>query len=150
MTDTKIEIIAAEDECTLARCLKIRETVFIIEKNVPKEIEVDSSDCLNGACEHFLILCGGADAGAFRCSRTNGNAVRLQRLCVLKEFRAHGVGKAALEFLESRCRKDGFSAIELDAKLDASPFYEKCGYKKVSEPFIEAGIPHVKMKKEVH
>lgn len=149
MNNKKIEIITAEDEAVLARCLKIREEVFTSEKGVPKEIEVDSSDCLNGACVHFLIRFGGADAGAFRCARVQENAVRLQRLCVLKEFRAHGLGKAALELLESRCRKDGCAAIELDAKLDASPFYEKCGYRKVSEPFIEADIPHVKMKKEL-
>ena len=142
-----IELIPTQNADTLARCLRVREAVFTIEKDVPKEIEVDALDSLNGACEHFLICCGGKDAGALRCSYTPENAARIQRFCVLKECRGRGLGKAALEQLESYCRNRGCRAVELDAKLAAAGFYEKCGYQTVSDTFIEAGVAHVKMRK---
>lgn len=142
-----IELILAQDADTLARCLRVREAVFTIEKGVPKEIEVDALDCLNETCEHFLIRCGGKDAGALRCSYTPENAAHIQRFCILKECRGRGLGKAALEQVESHCRSRGCRAVELDAKLSAAGFYEKCGYETVFGTFIEAGVEHVKMRK---
>lgn len=144
-----IELILAQNADTLARCLRVREEVFTIEKGVPKEIEVDALDCLNGACEHFLIRCDGKDAGALRCTYTLENAARIQRFCVLKECRGRGIGKTALEQLESYCQSRGCCAVELDAKLSAAGFYEKCGYQTASDTFIEAGVAHVKMRKEL-
>lgn len=124
-----IALILAQDADTLARCLRVREAVFTIEKGVPKEIEVDALDCLNETCENFLIRCGGEDAGALRCSYTPKNAARLQRFCVLKECRGRGLGKAALEQVESHCWSRGCRAIELDAKL-AAPFCTSVSYGK--------------------
>ncbi|MDE6719388.1 MAG: GNAT family N-acetyltransferase [Treponemataceae bacterium] len=142
-----IELALVQNADTLARCLCVREEVFTIEKGVPKEIEVDALDCLNEACEHFLIRCDGKDAGALRCTYTPKNAARIQRFCVLKKYRKRGIGKAALEQVESCCRSRGCRAVELDAKLSAAGFYEKCGYQTVSDTFIEVGIAHVKMRK---
>ncbi|MBD5426297.1 MAG: GNAT family N-acetyltransferase [Treponema sp.] len=142
-----IALVLAQNADTLARCLRVREEVFTIEKGVPKEIEVDALDCLNGACEHFLIRCDEKDAGALRCTYTPENAARIQRFCVLKKYRGRGLGKTALEQLESYCRSQGCHAVELDAKLSAADFYEKCGYQTVSGTFTEAGVAHVKMRK---
>ncbi len=143
-----IEIIVAHDSDTLARCLRIREAVFIVEKGVPKEIETDSLDCLDGACSHVLVCCDGEDVGALRCAYTAEGIVRIQRFCVLQAYRGSGIGKHALEQVESHCRR-GCRAVELDAKLAAAGFYEACGYKTVSAPFVEAGVPHVKMAKDL-
>lgn len=142
-----IELVLAQDAQTLARCLRVREAVFTIEKGVSKEIEVDELDCLNEMCDHFLIRCDGKDAGALRCKYESENAAHIQRFCVLKECRARGIGKAALEQLESHCRNKDCRTLELDAKLSAAGFYEKSGYKAVSDTFIEADVPHVKMRK---
>ncbi|MDE7291600.1 MAG: GNAT family N-acetyltransferase [Treponemataceae bacterium] len=144
-----IELVLAQNADTLARCLRVREEVFTIEKGVPKEIEVDALDCLNGACEHFLIRCDGKDAGALRCTYTPKNVARIQRFCVLKKYRGRGLGKTALEQVESYCRSRGCHAVELGAKLSAARFYEKCGYEIVSDTFIEASVTHVKMRKEL-
>lgn len=142
-----IALVLAQNADTLARCLRVREEVFTIEKGVPKEIEVDALDCLNGACEHFLICCDEKDAGTLRCTYTPENAARIQRFCALKEYRGRGIGKAALGQLESYCRSRGYRAVELDAKLSAAGFYEKCGYQTASDTFIEVGVAHVKMRK---
>lgn len=146
---SKAEVIRAQDEETLARCLEIRGEVFTTEKGVPREIEADALDCLGGACDHFLIRCNGADAGALRLAYTKENVARIQRLCILKKFRGLGLGTSALEQIELFCRTHRCTAVELDAKCSAYPFYEKCGYKTASAPFTEAGVLHVKMRKDM-
>lgn len=132
----------------LARCLAIRDAVFTREKGVPKEIEVDGHDRLGAGCDHYLIRHAGRDAGALRCLHlTAVSAIRIQRLCFLPDCRGLGLGRAVMAQLESRYRALGFTKIVMDAKYEAAGFYEKCGYRRVSDVFIEAGIPHVRMEK---
>lgn len=140
--------IPAKNTETLNKCFKMREDVFIKERCVPAEIERDENDILDGVCDHFLITRAGEPVGALRCMH-RGVAVVLQRFCVLKEYRGSGAGSAALRFVEDFYGKKGISRIELDSKFEAKSFYERNGYKTVSEPFEEAGIPHVKMLKEL-
>ena len=141
-------ISPAQDEETLGRCLAVREDVFTKERGVPAEIERDEGDVLGGACEHFLIEKGGEPVGAFRCRR-DGDAVVLQRFCVVAAYRRSGAGSEALRCAEEYYRKKGALRMELDSKCESEEFYKKNGYKTVSEPFEEAGILHVKMVKEL-
>lgn len=142
-----LKVKVAENKQTLDLCLYVRDAVFTIEKNISREIEVDEHDVLNGSCDHFLLEYDGKPVGALRCIHVNEAAVKLQRFCILKEYRKLGLGREMLEAVEMHYRSDSFSEIELDAKYEAYVFYEKCGYRKVSDVFEEAGIPHVKMVK---
>ena len=144
-----IEIYNVEDKNVLERCLEIRDKVFSVEKGVPKEIEVDQFDCLNESCSHFLIRYQNKDVGTIRCLYTSKDTVRIQRFCFLKEYRGLGLGKSVIEYIEHYYKKQGFAAVEMDAKYEVCGFYEKCGYKKVSDVFIEANIEHIKMMKEI-
>ena len=72
---------------------------------------------------------------------------KLQRFCVLSEFRMIGVGRFMLEKLEQICCAQEYKKIEMGAQCHAVPFYEKCGYSVVSGVFLDAGIEHVKMEK---
>ena len=144
-----LKIKKAENRETLDACLCVRNAVFTVEKNISKEIEVDENDTLTGRCDHFLLKYDGKPAGALRCMRIGNGTVKLQRFCILKEFRNQGLGRKITEFVEGYYRNNSFARVELDAKYEAFEFYEKCGYRKVSELFEEAGIPHVKMVKEL-
>lgn len=149
----KIELIPAKDMTYMSECLKVRNAVFTLERKVPVEIEVDEQDVPDGDCEHFLIKQDGKSVGACRCMPTE-TGIRLQRFCILKECRRQGLGKAALTRLEEYYREKvsverSRFRMELDSKFEACGFYEACGYHRESEVFMEAGIPHVKMGKEI-
>lgn len=144
-----IEIYNVEDKNVLERCLEIRDKVFSVEKGVPKEIEVDQFDCLNESCSHFLIRYQNKDVGTIRCLYTSKDTVRIQRFCFLKEYRGLGLGKSVIEYIEHYYKKQGFATVEMDAKYEVCGFYEKCGYEKVSDVFIEANIEHIKMVKDI-
>lgn len=143
-----VTIICAKNQTGLERCLDLRREVFTVERGVPGSIERDEFDVLDGPCHHFLILRDGKAVGAFRCRR-EGDTVRLQRFCVLKNCRRNGCAKEAVRLMERHYRAEGVCRIELDAKFEVHGFYKKCGYQTVSEPFEEAGIPHVKMEKAI-
>ncbi|MBD5099342.1 MAG: GNAT family N-acetyltransferase [Clostridiales bacterium] len=143
-----LDMIPAQTQDELKRCFAIRHAVFCVERGVSPDIERDEWDVLSLGCDHFLIREEVADIGALRC-RYAGDAAIIQRFCVLKEHRKSGVGRDALYAVEAHCKAAGYKRMELDAKFEVCGFYEKCGYTKISAPFEEAGIPHVKMAKEL-
>lgn len=143
-----LEIIKVEEDCLWTRYRQIRETVFVKELNVPINIETDRDDCFNGPCDHFLIRMDDHDMGAIRIKKEKLQII-IQRFCLLKNYRQQGYGREVLTFIESYYKKQGYYRIVLDSKYRVCQFYEKCGYHKISDVFIEAGIEHIKMEKEL-
>ena len=144
-----IEVLKVVNKDMLKQCLKIREEVFTLEKGVPKEIEVDEYDCLNGLSNHFLIKSQNNDIGTIRCLCILKDTIKIQRFCFLEEYRGLGFGKIVMEYIENYYRNQGIRKIEMDAKYEVFGFYEKCGYERVSDIFMEVNIEHVKMMKRI-
>lgn len=82
-----------------------------------------------------------------RCLPQKDGTLRLQRFCIRKDCRGQGAGRQTLAAVENRFRAEGLSAVVLDAKCSARGFYEACGYEAVSGEFLEAGVPHVAMRR---
>lgn len=143
------EMIPVTDNEGLALCKAIRKKVFIDEQGVDESLEIDEYDMLGGRCRHYYTLVDGCPAAAFRCMDKGGGRVKLQRFCVLPEYRRQGVGQFMLNRLEEMCRRENITVIEMGAQCQAVPFYEACGYEVVSGIFMDAGIEHVKMEKQL-
>ena len=142
---THLVLAAAADPDTLQSCLAVRRAVFTRERGIPAGIETDGHDRLGVGYDHFLVRVDGQNVAAMRCHR-QGDAVILQRFCVLAMFRGQGIGRAALAALEAHYTGQA-RRILLDAKCEAQGFYAACGYRPVSGIFEEAGINHVRMEK---
>jgi predicted GNAT family N-acyltransferase len=142
-----VKILKAINNNELERCLNIRNEVFTIEKCISKEIEVDENDNLNSGYDFFIATDNDKEVGAFRCIKVLDNTVKIQRFCVLKQYRKQGKGKHILQEIEDYYKANKITKLELDAKFSVCGFYEKCGFEKVSDIFIEAGVEHVKMVK---
>ena len=143
---TEFRIINSAEELDTA--LNIRRIVFVQEHNVPEDIELDEFDTLDSGCVHILAFYKNKPIGTLRANLTIKDKVKIQRFCFLPEYRKSGFGKQLLEFTENQLLKKGYKYFFLEAKFSVHPFYEKCGYKKVSDIFYEVGVPHVKMVKE--
>lgn len=89
---------------------------------------------------------GRTSARCAACPRRDGT-LRLQRFCIRRDCRGQGAGRQTLREVEERFRREGFSAVALDAKCSAQGFYTACGYETVSGPFLEAGVLHVAMQR---
>ena len=71
--------------------------------------------------------------------------LHIGRVCVEESSRKRGYGKMLLDYLFEYSREKEFSMIELSAVDTAVGFYEKMGFSKKGEFYMEAGSPHIYM-----
>lgn len=71
------------------------------------------------------------------------------RMAVLKDWRGRGVGRALLQTLLDLAVRQGLPRVTLSAQTHALGFYERAGFHVVGEPFMDAGIPHRKMVRDL-
>jgi hypothetical protein len=54
-----------------------------------------------------------------------------------------------LIILENEARAQGIKQVRLHAQNYVKDFYSKCGYLEYGDTFLEAGILHVEMEKDI-
>ncbi len=118
----------------------IREAVFIREQNVPEELEWDEMD---GGSRHALALSINGDA--IGCGRILPNG-HIGRIAVLPQWRNRRVGTAIMEALLDEARVRGLKQVDVNAQVQALPFYHNLGFVEYGEEFMDAGMPHRKMR----
>lgn len=123
---------------------KIRTIVFVDEQKVSIEEEIDEHE--DGAI-HFVGYEDGVPIAASRL-RWVDHMGKLERICILKEHRRKSYGTKIIQAMEDEVLKRGYSKTKLHAQTQAVEFYERLGYKVVSDEFLDAGIPHVAMTKQ--
>jgi hypothetical protein len=90
------------------------------------------------------------DKGIVACVviRPLGNgAVKLRQMAVEPEQQGRGIGRRLLGGVEKILITDEVDRIELNARDAAVGFYERQGFRKVGDQFMEVTIPHWKMVK---
>lgn len=140
-----MEVRIVSNEKELADAYSVRKTVFIGEQNVPEEEELDQYE---EEATHFVLYEDSEPAGAGRFRVLDGLG-KVERICVLKSQRGTGAGNAIMRKIEEYAKSKGISALKLNAQVHAIPFYGKLGYTVISEEFLDAGIPHKTMKKQL-
>ncbi|MDH0337205.1 GNAT family N-acetyltransferase [Metapseudomonas otitidis] len=135
---SEIHVRIADWQKDNADLRRIREAVFIAEQSVSPEQEWDAEDA---DAVHFLALEHEYAIGTARLLRDG----HIGRVSVLKDWRGLHVGDRLLEAVIAEAERRGLKQQMLSAQVHATPFYERHGFRVVSEEFIEAGIPHVDM-----
>lgn len=72
---------------------------------------------------------------------------RIRQMAVRDGHQGRSHGRTLLRSAEDHLAQRGFRHLSLHARLPAAGFYEKMGYTSTGAPFIEIGIPHVRMEK---
>ncbi len=123
----------------------VRDQVFVIEQQIPREEEFDDRDT---ACLHAVAYdSAGHPVGTGRIDLEKSGKVG--RVAVLKSHRRSGYGRAMMQALERVATQRDLRRIWFHAQVAAVPFYTSLGYQVVSDVFDEAGIPHVVMEKRL-
>lgn len=126
--------------------LRIRHQVFMVEQKVPQHLEIDQNEA---SCVHFVLYKDENAVATCRLLPLANGQVKLQRMAVLKEYRKQALGQATLQAAEQFCQKNGYFTITLGAQVTAIPFYERLGYTTYGDTFLDAGIQHVMMTKNL-
>ncbi|MDR3216809.1 MAG: GNAT family N-acetyltransferase [Clostridiaceae bacterium] len=125
----------------------IRKIVFIDEQG--ESYEDEFSDLREDNFVHCCLYDGEKLVAYVRFS-IKGEAAHIGRVAVLREYRSTGLGSRILALTEKEIFQSGANVAELNAQMQAQGFYEKQGYVSYGEIFLEVGIPHKEMRKQVN
>ncbi|MBU5354317.1 GNAT family N-acetyltransferase [Paenibacillus silvae] len=144
----EINYVTTEEE--LKQALEIRRQVFVIEQQVPEELEIDQYDVISPDVHHVLLYKDGQAVATGRLIYYSKDTAKMQRIAVLESYRSFGYGRVLLLAMEELARELGLTYSLLDAQCQAQKFYDKLGYEVISEePFYDADILHVRMRKSL-
>ena len=124
---------------------KTRISVFVVEQNCPYH-EITDEDKVS---YHVYYKEEGKIIAYLRVlpkhqtfeTASIGRVISLKRRC--------GIGSKLLnEGIKVAIEKFNADSITIEAQTYAKPFYEKAGFKQISEEFLEDGIPHIIMKRD--
>lgn len=121
---------------------RVRRAVFIEEQGVPEALEWDGADA---AALHALATTEGEEAIGTARLIIHGTLAHIGRMAVLAPWRGRGVGSAMLRLLLEEAGARGATGAFLNAQTKALPFYERFGFRREGEQFLDAGIPHYRM-----
>lgn len=124
----------------------VRRKVFVEEQGVPLNLELDE---LDNTSDHFVVYSNTIPIGAGRIRETSPLTGKVERVCILPEYRGLHLGKLIMQTLEDHAANKGFKKVILNAQSYAIPFYEKIGYTITSPEFMDADIPHRAMEKKI-
>lgn len=118
----------------------VRYDVFVIEQEIPADLEWDAADA---ECIHAVAYDeAGIAAGTGRLLPDG----HIGRMAVRKSARGSGVGGTILAALMDVAKAHGHRAVMLNAQTSAEPFYARYGFVRDGAEFMEAGIPHLPMR----
>ncbi|KFN46831.1 GNAT family N-acetyltransferase [Arenimonas metalli] len=141
MIPTDFRIDPADYQTDFQDLRSVRETVFVLEQNVPLEEEWDE---LDPRCHHVIARdANNQPIGTGRLTPEH----KIGRMAVLKPWRKKGVGDALLVALMNQARSLGWTEVSLNAQVSAEAFYARHGFQPYGERFMEAGIEHQAMRR---
>ncbi len=121
----------------------VREPVFVQEQQVPLALEWDDLDPL---CVHVIARdANGRPIGTGRLTPER----KVGRMAVLADWRGHGVGDALLQALIAEAARLRWPELRLHSQVSALGFYVKHGFVPYGERFMEAGIEHQSMRRQI-
>ncbi|MNO34564.1 putative N-acetyltransferase YjcF [compost metagenome] len=139
----RVERVTTEEQ--LQEAFRIRREVFVEEQGVALADEFDDHE---QQAEHILIYQEELPVGTARLRSVDGWA-KLERICLLSPYRKSGLGSVIIGTLENMAVNRGHRQAKLHGQKQAEGFYQRLGYETSSPIFMEDGIPHVLMVKQL-
>ena len=147
--DSDIIVKPVETPAELEGAFAVRMRVFVGEQGIAADAELDAADTAADTVHAVAVQNGVVIATGRLLPDVDGKGPHVGRMAVARERRRDGIGGRVLAFLEEQGRALGFRQITLHAQEYVKSFYARHGYREVGEMFLEEGIPHREMVKEL-
>lgn len=123
--------------------LALRSEVFVVEQNCVYQ----DLDGIDQQSIHLLLYNELDLIGTLRIVPKGliYNEIAIGRVCLTKEFRLKGNGKALMQAGIAYVMKDEKQAIRISAQAHLEKFYTDLGFKSTKKSYLEDGIPHIEM-----
>lgn len=125
----------------------VRDEVFLQEQQIPVEMEWDEfdKDAIHAtACNRM-----GMPVATGRLLAHAPGVGRIGRMAVSRVLRGSGLGRGILDLLVQAACDRGDAQVLLHAQCSAQGFYQSLGFKPRGDIFMEAGIAHIEMVKDL-
>ena len=144
----KLKSWAELDKSELYQLLQLRAQIFVVEQECAYQ-DLDGQDPealhLLASDEHQTLV---AYARLYETQIDTKDYVAIGRVCTAETYRGQGISRQlmqqAISYIESNQKKP----ITLSAQAYLEQFYQSLGFATVSEPYLEDGIPHIRMIKD--
>ena len=126
--------------------LKLRDRVLRkpLKLNLFDEnLESEKNDFHIGAFLSDLLV------GVLILTVLNNSEIKMRQVAVSESYKGKSIGTKLVIYAEDFAKRLGYKKIVLNSRKTAVKFYEKLGYVKIGEEFIEVTIPHYKMQKKI-
>lgn len=146
-----MDVRRVASEADWARARAIRQQVFVEEQACPPEEEWDEHDWPAPHAVHLLAEVGGAVVGTTRWRMVDigrQRGAKMERFAVLPEFRGRGFGRRLIDAALADAAASGAQIYVLHAQAHLEPLYASFGFTREGGIFDEAGIPHVRMRRD--
>lgn len=134
-------LVVNSDSALLQAAFALRREVFVVEQNVPLELEIDEHDT---SAIHFVMKRHGEVVATLRLL-PYGDQIKIGRVVVKQPLRRQGLGSKLMLRGIRYAAESGFSMAILDAQVTSMPFYRTLGFIEEGTEFDDAGIPHMRM-----
>jgi predicted GNAT family N-acyltransferase len=108
-----------------------------------EELQNDKQDI------HFALLENNELLACLTLTKCKNEKMKMRQVATKASERGKGLGTKLANEAEQYAIENGFNTMFCHARKTAVPFYQKMGYKIVSDEFIEVGIPHCVMEKQL-
>lgn len=128
----------------LYEILRLRSEVFVVEQ----ECVYQDCDGNDRDAYHVYAEQNGVTQGCLRILQRGQtfDTAAIGRVAVRAEYRGKGLARRMMEeALCLLCDVLGENIVKLSAQVYVEDFYKSVGFRPVSEPYLEEGIPHVDM-----
>ena len=145
-----IKILESKEELNLGFVLRIE--VFVREQKVPMELELDEKDHSENTI-HIGYFNDNKLIGVARLIDLDKDVIHIGRVVIDKEYRGQGIGRELIIGCENIAQQilKRKIIIELSAQIQVENFYKSLGYNRVNDIiYLDAGIEHVDMRKEIN
>ena len=148
-SDQNITVKLVETPAELEGAFAVRIRVFVGEQGISADAELDEADTAADTVHAVALQDGVIIATGRLLPDVGGKGPHIGRMAVERDRRRDGIGGRVLAFLEDQGRTLGFRQITLHAQEYVKSFYAQHGYREVGEMFLEEGIPHREMVKDL-
>jgi predicted GNAT family N-acyltransferase len=139
-----VTVRPARDPAEVEAARQLRVRVFVDEQGVSPEEEKDD---LDEDATQIVALDESGLIATCRLRVVEAGVWKLERMAVEARVRGLGVGGRLLAGAEAEARSVGAREIVMNAQRTAEAFYTSHGYVPEGEPFMEAEIEHIRMRK---
>ncbi|WP_343988555.1 GNAT family N-acetyltransferase [Kangiella japonica] len=136
------------DKSELYQLLKLRAEVFVVEQECAyQDVDGQDPDALHllAADEKQSLI---AYARLYDTQIEGKDYIAIGRVCTAEAFRGQGISRQLMEQAISYIESNQKKPITVSAQAYLEQFYQSLGFATVSEPYLEDGIPHIRMIKD--